>query len=136
MLLWRQGKLKHIMTFQFTLEVIILILFFIPFFCFYSASGVCKHVRAILWYIEREVRLGNIKPVLQKNKSGMYQLRKTFDYTKLQDFKKLILRNRFHQKSLAHLVHQMNRKLQISQLENSLKQTLTLWLRSPLADVI
>ena len=66
MLLWRQGKLKHIMAFHFTLKVIIFILFFIPFFCFYSASGVCKHVRAILWYIEREVRLGNIKPVLQK----------------------------------------------------------------------
>ena len=118
MLLWRQGKLKHIMKFHFTLEFIILILFFIPISCFYSASGVCKHVRAILWYIEREVPLGDIKPVLQKNKSGMYQLRKTFNYTKLQDFKKLILRNRFHQKSLAHLVHQMNQKLQISQVKN------------------
>ena len=61
MLLWIPGKMNHIMTFRITMEVIILILFFIPVFCFYSASGVYKHVGAILWYIEREVRLSNNK---------------------------------------------------------------------------
>ena len=55
---------------------------------------------------------------LEKNKSGIYHLRKTFDYNKPQHLKKLILRNQFHQKSLAHLVHQKNQKLQMSQLEN------------------
>ena len=53
MLLWRQGKMKHIMTFHVILEVIILILFFIPIFCFYRVSGVCKHAGAIFWYIHR-----------------------------------------------------------------------------------
>ena len=61
MLLRRQAKMKHIMAFYVTLEVIILILFFIPIFCFYEASGVCKHVSAILWNIKRENRLGNNK---------------------------------------------------------------------------
>ena len=58
--------MKHIMKFHVTLEVIILILFFIPMFCFYRASGVCKHVGAILWYIEREVQLGNNKTCISK----------------------------------------------------------------------
>ena len=30
-------------------------------FCFYEASGWCKHVSAILWNIKRENRLGNNK---------------------------------------------------------------------------
>ena len=70
MLLWIPGKMNHIMTFRITMEVIILILFFIPVFCFYRASGVCKHVGAILWYIEREVRLVNNKTCPSEKKVG------------------------------------------------------------------
>ena len=58
--------MKHIMTFHVTQEAIILTLFFTPIFGFYRASGVCKHVGAFLWYIEREVRLGNNKTCTSK----------------------------------------------------------------------
>ena len=82
---------------------------------FYRAYGVCKHVGAILWYIEREVQLGKDKTSTSK-KQKVNVLSK--NDTKLQHFKKLLLRNRFHQKSMAHLVHQRDQKLQMSLVEN------------------
>ena len=37
---------------------------------FYRASGVCKHVGVILWYIEREVQLGKNKTSTSKKPKG------------------------------------------------------------------
>ena len=45
-----------------------------------------------------------VKPVLQKKQKWDVPSKKNIQL----NFKKLILRNQFHQKSLAHLVHQIN----------------------------
>ena len=40
------------------------------YIAFYRASGVCKHVGVILWYIEREVQLGKNKTSTSKKPKG------------------------------------------------------------------
>ena len=104
--------MKHIITFHITLKFIILILFFIGHLeCVNIWVSFCSILKEKFNWVR-------IKPVLRKNRKGMYYLKKTFNYTKLQHFKKLILRNRLHQKTLTHLVHQKDQKLQMSQVEN------------------
>ena len=68
MLLWRQGKMKHIITFHITLKVIILILFFV-------GHLECVNMWVFCGILKEKFNWIRIKPVLQKNRKGMYYLK-------------------------------------------------------------